>query len=68
MTFLACSRIDYMFADPQEYKAQAAAAVAAHRLALLSSADGPEGNQRYLMCSRAVPAAMIAKIDSAIVP
>lgn len=69
VTILARGRIDYMFADPEEYKAlAAAAAVPADSLTLLSFADSPEGNQRYLMCSKAVPAATIARIDGAIAP
>ena len=69
VTMLAAGRVDYMFADPEEWQALAAAAtVDPNSLALLSFPDSPEGNQRYLMCSKAVPAATIDKIDAAITP
>jgi polar amino acid transport system substrate-binding protein len=67
VTMLAGNRFDYMLADQEEYEALArAVSVPVESLRLLTFPDLPEGNKRYLMCSKAVPRAIIDRIDAAI--
>jgi len=69
VSMLNAERIDYMFADPEEYEALAdAVKVDRSAVTLLHFKDIPEGNQRYLMCSKAVPQATINKINTVIEP
>lgn len=69
VSMLNIGRIDYMFADPEEYEALAASVtIDPARLRLLSFPDIPAGNQRYLMCSKAVPKDVMDRIDAAIPP
>lgn len=69
VSMLAAGHIDYMFADAEEYQALAEAAkVDVKTVELLSFKDIPEGNQRYLLCSKAVPAAIIDRLNAAIEP
>jgi uncharacterized protein (TIGR02285 family) len=69
LAMMAADRFDYMFADPEEYKALAQAAkVDEASIKMLAFPDIPEGNQRYLLCSKAVPAATIDQLNAAIGP
>lgn len=66
---LAAGRFDYMFADQEEYEALARAVnVPPESLRMFTYPDVPEGNQRRMMCSKAVPKAVIDRIDAAISP
>ncbi|KAF0223379.1 MAG: ABC transporter substrate-binding [Rhodospirillaceae bacterium] len=66
---LAAGRFDYMFADQEEYEALARAVnVPPESLRMFTYPDVPEGNQRRMMCSKAVPKAIVDRIDAAISP
>jgi uncharacterized protein (TIGR02285 family) len=63
------SRVDYMIMAEEEAKdllSQPDSAVAG--LAIYHLADPPTGEYRYLMCSKSVPDALIARINQAITP
>ena len=69
VSMLASGRFDYMFADQEEYEALAGAAkISPESVRLLTFPDVPEGNRRYLMCSKAVPRQTIDRINAAIQP
>ena len=56
-----------MFADQEEYVALAQAAhIPPETFTLLTFPDVPEGNRRYLMCSKSVPKDTLTRIDAAI--
>jgi polar amino acid transport system substrate-binding protein len=66
---LASGRFDYMLADQEEYEELAKAAkIPPENVRLLTFPDVPEGNKRYLMCSKAVPRQTIERINAAIQP
>jgi len=66
---LAAGRFDYLFADSEIYEALAnAGKIDPGKFRLLSFPDVPEGNWRYLMCSKAVSKDVIDRIDAAIGP
>jgi polar amino acid transport system substrate-binding protein len=66
---LAMNRFDYMFADQEEFQALIRAnGLDPADFRLLVLPDVPAGNTRYLMCSKAVPAATIDRINAAIGP
>jgi len=62
---IGASRADYMFASPEEAQPLIATPDGAG-LTLAALSDMPEGGLRYLMCSKAVPEDVIAKIDAAL--
>lgn len=67
ISMLVAGRFDYMLADHEEWEALAHSVnVSASRLDVLSFPDLPEGNKRYLMCSKSVPGEVIERINRAI--
>lgn len=62
---IGAERADYMFVSAEEGDLLLKSAEGA-ALALYAIPDMPAGGQRYLMCSKAVPAEVIAKIDAAL--
>jgi uncharacterized protein (TIGR02285 family) len=67
LQMLARRRADFMFAAQEEADALLEQAGAAARdLQLLRFEDMPEGEKRYLMCSKSVPDEVMQRIDAAI--
>ena len=61
-------RVDYMMMAEEEAKDLLNDPELANSVAIYHLGDPPPGELRYLMCSRSVPDALIARINQAIVP
>jgi hypothetical protein len=61
-------RVDYMMMPEEEAKDLLTDPQLADSVAIYHLGDAPPGELRYLMCSRSVPDALIARINQAIVP